>query len=80
MGNHEQTDPDADGAGLWLLPVPLAEHRIREEDVVGDDDPCANTFDVSLDELLANIKRRSGIGFGSKGYYLRAVTPKKKLT
>jgi transcriptional regulator with XRE-family HTH domain len=38
----------------------------------------ANTFDVSLDELLGGIKRRRGIGFGSKGYYLQAITPKKR--
>jgi transcriptional regulator with XRE-family HTH domain len=38
----------------------------------------ANTFDVSLDELLGGIKRRRGIGFVSKGYYLQAITPKKR--
>jgi transcriptional regulator with XRE-family HTH domain len=39
-----------------------------------------NTFDVSLDELISNVKRRRGGGFGSKGYHLQAVTQKKKPT
>jgi len=29
----------------------------------------ANTFDISLEELLQGITRRPGPGFGSKGYY-----------
>lgn len=33
----------------------------------------ANTFDISLDELIAGAKRRKGIGFGSKGYHLQEV-------
>jgi transcriptional regulator with XRE-family HTH domain len=31
----------------------------------------ANTFDMTIDELLQGIKRRKGPGFGSKGYYQR---------
>ncbi len=38
----------------------------------------ANTFDIDLDELLVSIERRKGIGFGSRGYYLQAIIPKKK--
>jgi len=40
----------------------------------------ANTFDVTLDELLYGIKRRMGAGFGSKGYHLQPIprTPTKK--
>jgi transcriptional regulator with XRE-family HTH domain len=38
----------------------------------------ANTFDIGLDELLCSVKRRRGIGFGSKGYYSQEPRPKKK--
>jgi transcriptional regulator with XRE-family HTH domain len=41
----------------------------------------ANTFDVTLDELLQGIRRRMGAGFGSKGYHLLPTpntTGKKK--
>jgi hypothetical protein len=29
----------------------------------------ANTFDLTVEELLQGIKRRKGPGFGSRGYY-----------
>jgi transcriptional regulator with XRE-family HTH domain len=29
----------------------------------------ANTFDLTVEELLQGIKRRKGAGFGSHGYY-----------
>lgn len=29
----------------------------------------ANTFDLTVEELLQGIKRRKGSGFGSHGYY-----------
>jgi hypothetical protein len=29
----------------------------------------ANTFDLTIEELLQGIKRRKGLGFGSHGYY-----------
>ena len=35
----------------------------------------ANTFDMTLEELLQGIKRRKGLGFGSKGYYQRESPP-----
>ena len=41
----------------------------------------ANTFDVTLDELLHGIRRRMGAGFGSKGHHLLPTpntTGKKK--
>ncbi len=38
----------------------------------------ANTFDVGLDELLSGMKRRRGIGFGSKRYYNQAAPAKSK--
>ena len=38
----------------------------------------ANTFDLSLDELLADVKRRKGAGFGSGGYHLTADKAKKR--
>lgn len=38
----------------------------------------ANTFDLSLDELIGGVKRRKGIGFGSKGYHLQDVAAQKK--
>ncbi len=38
----------------------------------------ANTFDVNVDELIGHIKRRKGIGFGSKGYYLQDILPPKR--
>ena len=35
----------------------------------------ANTFDMTLDELLGDIKRSKGSGYGSKNYHLK--TPAK---
>jgi transcriptional regulator with XRE-family HTH domain len=37
----------------------------------------ANTFEITLEELLDGIKRSRGIGFGSKGFYLEAANFKK---
>ncbi len=38
----------------------------------------ANTFDIDLEVLIGGIRRRRGIGFGSKGYYLQSGIPQKK--
>jgi transcriptional regulator with XRE-family HTH domain len=34
----------------------------------------ANTFDMSIEELLQGIKRRKGPGFGSKSFYQQSLT------
>jgi transcriptional regulator with XRE-family HTH domain len=33
----------------------------------------ANTFDISLEELIGGIPRRKGPGFGSKGFFQKDV-------
>jgi DNA-binding XRE family transcriptional regulator len=38
----------------------------------------ANTFELTLEELLYGIKRRTGAGFGSKGFHLGKVNLKVK--
>lgn len=38
----------------------------------------ANTFDISVEELVSDIKRHKGAGFGSKGYYLQNTIRKKQ--
>lgn len=38
----------------------------------------ANTFDLSLEELLKDIERRKGAGFGSERFYLQTEPGSKK--
>lgn len=38
----------------------------------------ANTFDLSLEQLIGSIKRHKGIGFGSRGYYLQGIIPQQQ--
>ena len=40
----------------------------------------ANTFDITLDELLHGIRRRMGVGFGSKGAHLSPPKTTAKKT
>jgi hypothetical protein len=39
----------------------------------------ANTFDLTVEELLQDIKRRKGLGFGSYGYYREPPQKTRKI-